>query len=51
VSALFQVKLIDTNGIDPYEAVGDSSESPERRRTVRRDWQYVVLWAEKDSLA
>jgi hypothetical protein len=51
VSTLFQVELIDTNGIDPDKTVYSGSETPERRKTVLRDWQHIILWAEKNGLA
>jgi hypothetical protein len=38
MSALFQVELVDTDRIHPNETVGNSSEPPERRQAVRRDW-------------
>jgi hypothetical protein len=51
MTALFDVKLIDANGIHPNETVGNSSETPKRRQTVCRNWQDLVMWTEKDSLA
>jgi hypothetical protein len=51
MTALFQVKLVDADGIHPNETIEDSPKAPECCQTIRRDWQDIVVWAEKNSLA